>query len=309
MSPTAPSLVRIASPWRTWLEVRGPSRVRFLQGLCSNDVEKLKVGRACEAYFPTVQGKVLAHTLLLKQEDAVLVAGLGNQADALLPHLQKYGMIEDVEINDRRVDSAGFLVWGEGCEAWISENLGPASALDRLAHANLVWDDLDLLVFHTPLFDRPSWELRVAEDRFGELAERMGIAGIPEASSGELDRLRIVHGFPLHGVDISADHLAQEVNRDAEAISFRKGCYLGQETVARIDALGHVNKKLVKVRLGADWQGTQIPQVVTAAGKEIGQITSRCESEGISLGLAMLRRGHNQAGEPITTDSGTLHVL
>ena len=309
MNTTAPRLACSESPWSTWIEVRGPSRVRFLQGLCSNDVEKLPVGQGCEAFFPTVQGKVLAHVVVLKHEEAVVLAGLGDQTAALMPHLEKYGMIEDVTIRDRSRESSAWLLWGENAESWIGQHLEPPPGIDLLDHGRAAWDGLELRVFRTPLFAQAHWELRVTAEASAELAARLAALEITRQSFEMLEGLRVASGFPRHGVDISADHLAQEVNRDQQAISFRKGCYLGQETVARIDALGHVNKKLVQVRLGDDWQGSEFPQAVVLEGKEIGQITSLCESPGERLGLAMIRRSHNRVGTRIISESGSLEVI
>src|SRR5690606_21538967 len=102
MSDLSCQLLWTTSPWTTWIEISGPSHLRFVQGLCSNDVVMLEAGHGCEAFVPTVQGKILAHGYLWKTNDQIEFAGLGNQSPGLLPHLQKYGLIEDVEIVERR---------------------------------------------------------------------------------------------------------------------------------------------------------------------------------------------------------------
>jgi folate-binding protein YgfZ len=108
---------------------------------------------------------------------------------------------------------------------------------------------------------------------------------------------RVEAGVPLFGIDFDEQNFPQEVGRDREAISFTKGCYLGQETVARIDALGHVNQRLVGVR----FSGTILPDVGTEllhSGKKVGQITSVAYSPRLNapLALAMVRRETNSPG-------------
>jgi folate-binding protein YgfZ len=96
-------------------------------------------------------------------------------------------------------------------------------------------------------------------------------------------------------VDFDGSNLPQEVGRDAQAISFRKGCYLGQETVARIDALGHVNKRLCTVRLVAE---AGAGDELFVGDKSVGRVTSASYSPQLDtwLALAMVRRGHNEPG-------------
>jgi folate-binding protein YgfZ len=117
-------------------------------------------------------------------------------------------------------------------------------------------------------------------------------------------------GFPLFGHDIGEDNLPQEVGRDAQAISFKKGCYLGQETVARIDALGHVNRLLCGVKFTAD----TVPAggtTLVAAGKEVGHVTSAVWSPRLksALALAFVRRLHATAGTRLESEAGAAEVV
>ncbi len=135
-------------------------------------------------------------------------------------------------------------------------------------------------------------------------------AGATECRPAAFDAARIEWGFPLYGVDITDKNLPQEVARDALAISFVKGCYLGQETVARIDALGHVNKLLVGVR----FHGATVPSPDTelsAAGQTVGHVTSATYSPRLSapLALAYVRRGSNEPGTKLSSALGDAAVV
>ncbi|PQO38564.1 YgfZ/GcvT domain-containing protein [Blastopirellula marina] len=294
-----------ASPWTTWIEITGPSHLRFVQGLCSNDVVALEVGQGCEAFIPTVQGKILAHGYLWKSSDRIEFMGLGNQAPDLMAHLQKYALIEDVEVTDQGDHSKAILVWGEGLIVCLQTLLGGEAVMGSLTQGNVAWEGHSLRLSFPTALNVDAVEIRgeQAEAFAAQLSQR----GAAEVGVDAFDQARIAHRFPCHGIDITAEHLAQEANRDDQAISFKKGCYLGQETIARIDALGHVNKKLVAVQLPCEV--SHLPQPITVEGKEIGQITSAANLDGKFVGLAMIRRSHNAPGTRIESELGTIEVI
>jgi folate-binding protein YgfZ len=167
--------------------------------------------------------------------------------------------------------------------------------------------------------DSISWNLvgrpdaRVLELKAGE-AEALG-ANLAEQQpqlvhAKTFAAARIESGMPLFGVDFHEDNLPQEVGRDAESISFTKGCYLGQETVARIDALGHVNQRLVGVR----FSGNEVPQAGTElsfGGAKVGRVTSAAWSPRLSapLALAMVRREANAVGTKLESPFGAAEIV
>ncbi|MFO0909910.1 MAG: folate-binding protein YgfZ [Isosphaeraceae bacterium] len=117
-----------------------------------------------------------------------------------------------------------------------------------------------------------------------------------------MERLRIAAGIPIAGRDVTPENLPQEVGRDAQAISFVKGCYLGQETVARIDALGHVNRHLCGLRIASASQSITPGARIEAAGKAVGHVTSVTESTaaGEFLALGYLRTSHSAPGSSVS---------
>ncbi len=134
--------------------------------------------------------------------------------------------------------------------------------------------------------------------------------GFQEGSAAAWGVLRIEDRFPLFGTDFDSSNLPQEVNRDDNAISFTKGCYLGQETIARIDALGHVNQKLVALQFAGDTvppPGTEL----LLNDKAVGRVTSSCWSPKCEapLALAMIRRGANDDGTELRSEFGTATAI
>jgi tRNA-modifying protein YgfZ len=153
------------------------------------------------------------------------------------------------------------------------------------------------------LLGAPGFLLSVPRGRLADLWNALADAGMRPAGTAAFEALRIEAGMPLYGVDISDDNLAQEVGRTKQAISFTKGCYLGQEPIARIDALGHVNREL----RGLKFASGPVPAPgtsVVADGKEVGRVTSSTVSfaDGLPVALAYLRKGHVASGTQVAVD-------
>jgi folate-binding protein YgfZ len=119
--------------------------------------------------------------------------------------------------------------------------------------------------------------------------------GLRRQAADELERHRIGNRYPKFGVDADSETLPQELQRDAQAISFDKGCYLGQETVARIDALGHVNRLLVGLR----WESGPLPQLpaeLIESDSRVGRMTSLASGSSAVRGLAIVKRAAARPG-------------
>jgi len=147
-------------------------------------------------------------------------------------------------------------------------------------------------------------------DRLDGCSTALQQAGATPCDAAAVEIARIEAGTPLYSRDITSDNLPQEVDRNGQAISFTKGCYLGQETIARIDALGHVNRTLMGLRFCSD----EVPAIgtqIVAGKKTVARVTSACWSLKLDapLALAYVRRGHNRPGTKIASDYGEAEVI
>jgi folate-binding protein YgfZ len=265
-----------------WSQVQltGGDRVKLLNNMCTNDLRRMKTGQSCEAFLLDVRGKISAHVLVVAGADDLTILTVPNQAERIIAHLDRYIIREDVQLADMGPNFDWHVTVGPD----TVENDG--SILSATGH--VLWPSGKLLRTSKSLSLRPSIN----------------------TDSPIWKALRVESFFPLFGSDFDESHLPQEVNRDAQTISFTKGCYLGQETVARIDALGHVNKKLVLLK----FDGAELPAggaKLTVDGPEVGTVTTaswspRCEAP---LAIAFVRRGFNDLGSKLESDSGRAEVI
>jgi folate-binding protein YgfZ len=151
------------------------------------------------------------------------------------------------------------------------------------------------------------WLLVVPNDSAYDLNNQLFSSNIRLCNDAALQRLRIEQQIPWYGYDLDESNLPQEINRNDQAISFTKGCYLGQETVARIDALGHVNQILVGVTITT----TNLPPIgatIQRDGKTIFRLTSVSAAGNHFIGLGYLRREFADPGTKLTFLDGELTV-
>jgi folate-binding protein YgfZ len=206
--------------------------------------------------------------------------------------------------------------WGQ---VWL---LGPRAqaALHRLIEKNLEPNPAPLAHIRATIggaavavrragWGRGYWIVCKRTD-LGAMAQALAAHAVRNCSREPLEALRIENGFPDFGRDIGDKNLPQEVDRNDRAISFKKGCYLGQETVARIDALGHVNRLLRRVRFFGD----RVPEAGTelaVGAKVVGAVTSATFSPAYNapLALAYVRRESAQPNQRLQSAAGDAEVL
>lgn len=250
------------------VEAAGPDAGKFLQNFCTNDVLKLVEGRSCEAMFTDVKAHVIAYAWVSRIGPERFVLLLASErAETLRAHLDRYLLREDAEL--KLIPPGAWKISNRRTDDW---NV-PVAAFGEGCVAS---------VLREPPDDR---RLLPAE---------------------EFEALRIRLGVPRDGVDVDDRNLPQEVDRNEAAISFTKGCYLGQEPVARIDALGRVNWLLRGLTI--DGPAPAAGSELTSQGKAVGRITSATATAGGAIALAYLRRGHTAGGTELLCGGVTASV-
>ncbi|REJ67761.1 MAG: folate-binding protein [Planctomycetota bacterium] len=300
--------VRLAG--RTLLDFRGADRASFLHNLVTNDTRRLQPGQGCETFLTNVQGKILGFADVYCDDESLTLITVPGQAEPLLAHLDKYLIREDVELRDVSAGRVVLLLAGADASARLAEIYAGPLPERPWEHSVGTLGEVAVRLRRTPLVGPNGCLLECSVDDAEAVAASLIAGGFVECDGATVEPLRIEAGTPLFGQDISDANLPQEVDRDATAISFTKGCYLGQETVARIDALGHVNKLLRGVRFA----GPEVPDpgtVLRQGDVEVGRVTSAVTSPAMNapLALAYCRRGHHEIGTRLDSSVGGAEVI
>ena len=295
---------------RTQIEFTGADRAKFLHNLCTNAVRDLPAGRGCEAFVLDVKGHIVGHVFVFVGPESIVLETVPGQAENLLAHFDRYLIREDVQLHDRSIDWAEILLSGPNAAA-ILTNLGAKVPENRLDHTPAEIAGRQVWLRRVDLASPVGFLIACRRDDLPTVQNRLATDAVP-CGIDVFETARIEACTPLYGRDITAENLPQEIDRDRLAISFTKGCYLGQETVARIDALGHVNRLLRLVKFSGEAVPPAGTELRTAdSDKPIGHVTSSHWSPKLDapIALVLIRRGHHQHGEQILCQFGIAEVL
>jgi len=301
------------------VELTGPDAPTFLHNLCTNDVINLPLGGGCEAFFTTAKAKVVGHALIYHVRiaggrDALWLDVAPGQATRLIEHLDHFLITEQVEFTDRTADFAQFHVAGPKAKDVLGKALGePVPDLGRLQHMERTFGTNATCHVrrHDPLA-LPGYDIVCLRGRAADVRQHLIDSGAAPACPEAYEVLRIEAGTPEFGKDIDENRFAVEVGR-TDAISYAKGCYLGQEPIVMArDRAGHVNRAFrgLKFKDRVPAAGTQL----FAAGKPVGVLTSVITSPRHGpIGLGYVRRGSEIPGTILDSDAaqndGTAEVV
>jgi folate-binding protein YgfZ len=287
---------------RLRIEVTGPDRAKLLHNLTTNDVQRLAAGRGCEAFVTSTQGKTLAYTILLACDDRILVRSDPGGMELALPHMQKYGVFSDAAIEDVTATTFELHLLGTDAAKLLRRGSSELPREGDYCHVSTEFFGFSLRVVRESPTGLGGLTLigaaADAEPVWNNLLTRGRDLGLIVVDSETFEVLRVAGGTPVFGKDITDKNLPQEIGRDERAISFVKGCYLGQETVARIDALGHVNQLLKGLRFDAGSPCPPAGSTLWHEGKPVGTVTSAVYSpvRNAPLALAFVRTNCARAG-------------
>lgn len=276
------------------IRATGPDRVRFLNGMLTNDVAKLPAGAGLHAAMLTVKGKLLGDMLVLADEDALLVDVVGSARAKVREAFERHLIVDDVLLED---EAAPLGLLGEEAQAALAAALGVPEAelpAERYGHrrfpgaspAGPAGSDA-VRVVRVAELGLPGFRVYGAGPALGE---RLAAAGARPLGEGEAEARRVAVGEPRYGVDMGEDQLPMEARLD-DAVSLTKGCYMGQEVIARLTARGHINRKLVGLRLDGEAPAPAGAKVSALGRDEAGQVTSSVRWPGLGvIALAYLHR-------------------
>ncbi len=293
-------------PQWTIIELAGADRISFLNSFCTADLKLAQSGQVTEAFVLNEKGKVIAFTHVLVLQDRLLVTCHGQLGAKLMEHLDRYLIREEVTLTDRSADDSCLLLpLSDSPSAAVV-----AFAGDWLPEPGGVREisSPQPMILARAEFAGPALLVIVERAHHDQTVEQLNAAGVLPGSDELLQAIRIAAGTPWSVVDVDEANLPQELQRDATAISFTKGCYLGQETVARLDAMGRVNWLFVKLEL--EDANVQAGATIESGGKQVLKLTSVADGSLVNrpaplIGLGYARRGFHEPG----TEIGSARVM
>ena len=265
---------------REQLRVIGPDRVSFVHGMVTNDITGLAEGASCPVAMLTAKGAMVSDGRVLKLKEELIVDTGPGQGAAVKAFFEKYLISEDAEVH-------------AAPELAVVALLGPAADRSLVPEAAVVavlpgsvGQGLDVLILRAEL-------PKVLE----------ALSGIARVSAQTLEVLRVEAGVPLFGTDMTETTIPLEANLE-KSIHYNKGCYIGQEVIARATYRGQMNKKLMGVMLGE--QVLEKGAELFKEGKRVGRVTSvvRSEKTKQNIALAYVQRDHLTPGTVLDLPAG-----
>lgn len=287
--------------------VRGGDRRSFLQGLLTNDIAALGAGQGCYAAYLTAQGRMIADLFVYELSDALLVTTVGAVKDLVLGRFDEFVFTEDVQLTDLTATHAQIAIVGPAAAGVLAPlaEVEPAM-LDGLPHhacRRLTFSDQPVIVTRTSDVGVSGFDVYLDIGLAPALVERVTGAGAAVLTAAEAEVLRVEAGIPLFGRDMDDETIPLEAGIEDRAISFSKGCYVGQEVIVRVLHRGHgrVARKLVGIRLNAQ----EVPATgasVEVDGGHAGRVTSSIWSPTLQapLVLAYVPREKAMSGTPVS---------
>jgi folate-binding protein YgfZ len=300
--------------FRSRLCLTGADRVRFLHGQVTNDVKKLGAGQGCYSALTTAKGKIQSDLNIFCLSDELLLDFEPGLTTLVTERLEKYLVADEVQVVDVTPHYGLLSVQGPKVEV-VARALElfleiPALPLSSVTVAEATLGEI-YLMNHARL-GSAGFDLFVPLAALGAVADKLIAAA--KSTGGRacgwkaFEIARIEAGLPRFGVDMDETNLASECGIESRAISYQKGCYIGQEVLNRIHSFGHVNRELRGLRLAADLKSLPARGDKLFQGeKEAGYITSAVISPALNCGVALgyVRREANAAGTELTLRSSS----
>ena len=292
--------------------VSGRDRASYLQGLLTNDIVALTAGQGCYAAYLTAQGRMIADLNVYELGDVLLLTLAGDVKDGVLAKLDQFIFSEDVQLGDVTATFAQIAVVGPDAAGVVAALMADLTAdalraLPEHGNARATWSGGPAIVTRVSDTGEPGYDLFVEHAHAGALTAALAAAGTVVLDEATAEALRIEAGVPLFHRDMDEETLPLEAGIEARAISFNKGCYVGQEVVIRVLHRGHgrVARKLVGLTFGADAGQAPAPGAVIRSGaRDAGHVTSSTVSPSLQrpIALAYVHRDFLEPGTKLTVD-------
>ncbi len=284
------------------LLVSGSEVVMFLNGLITNDMKTLVVNSWMPAVFPNVQGRLLAAVRVIHRDDGFLIDTESATLETVAKLLERFTLAGDFRVKDLTSETAMLSVQGGNAAEVIRTAFGETAATvarEQVRNAQLEHGS-EVTVIRATHTGEDGFDIFVNANEGQTLLELLTRAGAQPFGPEVAETLRIEAGIPRFGIDMDETKVVTETNLD-DAVSFTKGCYIGQEIIARIKYRGHVAKKLTGVMLETDVALESDAKILSFGDKEIGSVTSSTISPQLkkTIALAYVKYDYLESGTKV----------
>jgi folate-binding protein YgfZ len=295
--------------YRAKISLTGGDRVRWLNGMVTNNIRDLAAGRGVYAFLLNPQGKILGDLYAYNRGESIAVDTDCAQAEKILATFDHYIIMDDVEVTNLSEQLTALGISGPKSGEVLAAAGFAIPEMQALQMQSVAWHRTDCTLVRGEDAEHVSYEIWLAPNRARQLWNALLGARATPVGSEAVELHRIVAGIPRYGVDIRERDLPQETEQ-ARALNFNKGCYVGQEIVERIRSRGAVHRKFTG--LVADGPVEIAPGARIIAGdKEVGEITSAgfVQSSEKTVALGYIRREVGLPGREVTIGSAKATVV
>jgi len=288
------------------IRVSGSEATIFLNGLITNDVKNLAQNRWMPAVFPTVQGRLIGAVRVIRgSEPEFLIDTETASHEEVLKTVSRFTLAGDFKVSDITSETALLTLQGQGA-AEILQKVFDESVSDLRENgvAQTTWQNVPVTIIRASHTGEEGFDIVLDSSRKAELQQALEDAGAQPIGEDTFEILRVEAGIARFGQDMDETNVVPETNLD-DAVSYTKGCYVGQEIIVRIKHRGHPAKKLTGLRFETDQQIEPGAVILSTENQEIGRVTSAVISPRRgSIGLGYIRYEYLAEGTRVVVGDG-----
>ena len=286
------------------VRAEGADCLRFLHGMVTNTVETLAENEGNYAAVTSARGQTLLDVWVHRLQDCIYMETEPGLAAKLIETLDRYLIADDVALSDESDAWAIFGIQGPTAHELVDRVVGRVSA-DLPEHHTVIhaFDGIPIWVTARSYTGEPGCDLRIAQDHADSLRRALVTAGGTPIGWQVREMLRVEASIPRYGAEVDESVAPLEAGLN-HAVDFDKGCYVGQEVIAKMHFRGRPRRYLTGLLLSGN---TPICGNITVNGKTVGRVTTCVKSLGLNrvIALAIIRRNYHEAGQRVLLDDGT----
>ena len=294
------------SAQRGRIRVSGSEATMFLNGLITNDVKTLAQNRWMPAVFPTVQGRLIGAARVIRGSGPEFLIDTETAShDPVLKTVARFTLAGDFKVADVTAETALLTLQGQGAAEILQKVFDQGvSDLPQNGVGETTWQNVPITIIRASHTGEDGFDIVIESSRKAELQQALEAAGAQAIGEDTLEILRVEAGIARFGQDMDDTSVVPEINLD-DAVSYTKGCYVGQEIIVRIKHRGHPAKKLTGLRFETDLQIETGAIIRSPENQDIGRVTSAVISPRLgSIGLGYVRYEYLSDGTHVVVGDG-----